>query len=722
MLPIRRLLAALFFCLVMGMLAVALALQTPWLGLQIQVNEAGEIRVLAAGGPAASLPLGAVLVSVQSGAQKINLIKEDLMEEPDIVNDYLEMDAFFARQSAIVDLLVRPGLTLVWQAQGQTELAHTQVKPTDRPLRSLPALFWFQLIVSTAGCLIAVWVWALRPGDWGARMFAVTGLSFPLFAMPAAVYSARELAIDGTLFRWLEALNHWGSVMFGAALVGIFLCSPRRLVGVRWLVGLFTFYNLWWLAETVRLAPDLDWGNRFAVMSEMLGALVLAGVQWVKSRGQPVDRAALRWFILSMLLGSGLFILLIVATASLGLLPPMPQGYAFGFFLVIYIGIALGLGRYRLFDLDVWAYRLLVWLGGALAVVGLDAVFVLMLEWSSAQALAISVWACTLFYLPIRHWLWQKFSSRPGLQLQAVLPDVVTIAFQPVATARQRMWDDLLKRLFHPLEHRALTQANSTLSEAQMVEYGLGLEVPSCAGIGARMLRYPEQGARLFTPADCAYVNALTRLMDQAERARAAQERGALEERQRISRDMHDDVGARLLMLIHHARTPEMAELARAAMQDLRTALGSLDLQSVPLDHALSDWRAEVSDRCEAAGVDLAWSAPPAESSRWFSPRQKAMLERTLRECVTNALKHGHPTKLEVRTVLRVDTLVVQISNDGPVTDPVAWVKGRGLRGMQQRFEEERGQMEWTALDSGGARVLLRLPLDLENTDGNTTG
>jgi hypothetical protein len=46
--------------------------------------------------------------------------------------------------------------------------------------------------------------------------------------------------------------------------------------------------------------------------------------------------------MLSLLLGSGLFILSTVATVSMGWLPPLPQGYAFGFFLFIYIGIGLG--------------------------------------------------------------------------------------------------------------------------------------------------------------------------------------------------------------------------------------------------------------------------------------------------------------------------------------------------------------------------------------------
>ena len=44
-------------------------------------------------------------------------------------------------------------------------------------------------------------------------------------------------------------------------------------------------------------------------------------------------------------------------------------------------------------------------------------------------------------------------------------------------------------------------------------------------------------------------MTAVCELMNQADAGRNAHERGATEERRRIARDMHDDIGARLLML-----------------------------------------------------------------------------------------------------------------------------------------------------------------------------
>jgi signal transduction histidine kinase len=711
-LPTSRLWSVLAACAFASALTVVMALRTPWVGLVLQAQEDGKVNVLSARGPAAAIPPLATMLFLRAGDTQLELGKEDLMEEPDVVDDYVTMDAFFQRQSALTALLMQPALTVGWQSGPDSKVQTSTLTPRQRPLDSLPLVFWFQLAVSVTGCLIAAWVWALRPHEWGVRLFAITGASFPVFAMPAALYSSRELAMDGRWFRALCALNHWGSFMFGAALVALFLCSPQRLVKLRWVAAVFLFYNLWWLAETLRWAPDMDWGNRYAVMSEMLGALALAVLQWVRSRGELVERAALRWFMLSMLLGSGLFILLMVATASLGWLSPLPQGYAFGFFLVIYIGIALGLGRYRLFDLDRWAYRLLVWLGAAMAVLGLDALFALWFGWPSSSALALAAWIFTLVYLPLRNWSWQKFSRQHKLKLHELLPDVLGIALQPALPLRENLWDDLLKRLFQSLEQKTSSPAEPSASAgARIVENGLGLQIPACVGMQARELRYQAQGARLFAPGDCHFVDTLVLLMEQTESSLAAQERVVLQERQRIARDMHDDVGARLLMLIHRAKTPAEAELARAAMQDLRTALSALDTHSVPLAHALADWRAEASDRCEAAGLMLRWPVEPDLTNPWLSAHQKALLERAMRESITNALKHGQAQQIEIACLLQGQTVTLQISHDGPPTTPEHWTQGRGLRGMQHRLQEEGGTLVTEARAAGGTLTTICLPL-----------
>ncbi len=711
--PSRWLFAALAYAMATVALGIGLSIQAPWLGLRLTAAD-GAVRVLASQGPSAAVPAGARLLALKGRGDRdeervIALQAEDVIEEPDVMGSYAQMDGFFARQQHIAAVLALPQVSLLWEAAGTT--AQTLVTPRDRPISALPVLFWFQVVVSVTGCLIACWVWVLRPRDWGARMFGITGLLFPVFAMPAAVYSGRELALHGDLFFALSALNHWGSSMFGAALIALFMAHPRPLVRPLHMAWPFVVFNLWWLLDVFRLAPSPASGMQLLVVTEMLLAMAFAAVQWRQSRGDPLNRASLRWFILSMLVGSGLFILLIITTAMLGWLAPLPQGYAFGFFLFIYVGIALGLRRYRLFDLDEWAFRMLLWLGGALAVVGVDALLVLALDWSAGPALGASLWICGALYFPARQWLWQRLAHRPGMQLHELMPDVVRIAFQPSRQAQEQAWQDLLRRLHDPLHLQ--TAADFTQPHAQIQEGGLVLQVPACGGLSAHRLSYPARGQRLFSTKDATFVNALCQLLNEAESSRDAHERGARDERKRIARDMHDDVGARLLMLIHRAQSPELTDLARAAMNDLRTALNVMDANAIPWADALADWRAEATARCDAAGVALHWRAPQQPAGELAS-RQKSVIERALRESLTNALKHGQPRQVEISVALDATRLVVQVRNDGLPTRPAQWAEGRGLRGMRHRLEEYGARLQAHTLPDGRTEVALHLPLALE--------
>jgi signal transduction histidine kinase len=169
---------------------------------------------------------------------------------------------------------------------------------------------------------------------------------------------------------------------------------------------------------------------------------------------------------------------------------------------------------------------------------------------------------------------------------------------------------------------------------------------------------------------------------------------------------------------MHHAKSPELADLARAAMQDLRTALAALDSQPVLLGHALADWRAEASARCEAANVTLHWHAPSPDLDVMLTARQKAVMERCLRESLTNALKHGGPKQIDIQATLVAEVLTLQIGHDGPRTTPSAWTEGRGLRGMKHRLQEVHGAMTLTPRSDGGTQTVLQLPLGAADFHG----
>ncbi len=117
-------------------------------------------------------------------------------------------------------------------------------------------------------------------------------------------------------------------------------------------------------------------------LAETTTALLLGVVQWVRSRREPVNRAGLRWFILVSLAGCSLFVFLVVAPPLLGLAQTglVSQGYAFAFFNVMHVGLALGLLRYKVLNLDRWSYYIWLWLSGMLLLLALDVVILRLLQ------------------------------------------------------------------------------------------------------------------------------------------------------------------------------------------------------------------------------------------------------------------------------------------------------------------------------------------------------
>jgi signal transduction histidine kinase len=699
--PSLALLAVAMFCLAVAISLTAVFLDQPWLGLNLQSSGEGDAAFvqLAEAAPHAlpPIPPEVRVLQLSGGADRLTLLPTDLIEEPDFFDTYAQMDDFFARQSLLSRLLRSTAVTVVWQS-GDLPPQSSVLLPRHRPLSSTGMAYWYQLLVGFAALLIATWVFVLRPGYWGTRLFLMTGISFVLFTATAAVYSSRELALPGDLFRFLSSLNHLGANAFGCALAGLFLMYPRPLVRPRTLLWLPVVFGCWFVLDATHLAPDQDWGSRLPIMAQMLMAIGMGVLQWCATRGKPVERASLLWFALSSLASCSLFVLLVYVPSFFGLFAPLPQAYAFGLFLVMYLGIALGLSKYRLFDLGEWAYRVILWLAGIAAVMAMDATL-LTAGLGPSLSLGTTVLLVGAVYFPFRQWLMQRLLRRRGAHLDSLLPEITRITFLADSADQQAAWSDLLQGLFDPLE---LALASPGVAQplgvaqpkgAHVQDDGLVLQVGGFANLAPCTLRYAGNGARLFSTRDAQWASALCELMADMLSGRLGYEAGVAQERLRISRDLHDNIGARLLKMIHLLRGTPTADVARDAMKDLRTSIAALDAQPVALTDALADWCAEAGERCEAAHCSLQWDHQSVLTDKPLSPHTKATLEAVVRELLSNALKHASPSRLVVLFTLRDERLRLQLRHDGAVSAPESWQDGYGMRNLRSRLQEKGGTL-----------------------------
>ena len=345
------------FAALLTLAVIYIATAQPWLGLRLARDPAaGAVMIshVAAGGPAAAIQPGRLLISVGG----IALEPDDLVDEPDTLDAYSTYARVLARQGELRRVLLARQVALRLGPGGAA--VETITPAPGRPVGALPLTFWSQIFAGASGFLIGVWVWSLRTSELSGRLMAIGGFGLLVMIFPAAIYSTRELALDPLLFRWLSAIDHFGALGFGVAMVALFYVYPRRLVPLRMLLVLPCVFGAWWVADTAWIVFEgAPFGFHLGALILMLLFLPAAALQYMKTGNDPAQRAALRWFALAVFLGTGAFITLIVLPNVIGRQQLIDQAHAFPLFIIVYGGVALGVARYRLFELERWAFGVL---------------------------------------------------------------------------------------------------------------------------------------------------------------------------------------------------------------------------------------------------------------------------------------------------------------------------------------------------------------------------
>lgn len=713
--PVRATLAAALACVLICAAGAATLRTVPWLGLNLAAdtsNDTVAVTSVDAGGPAAVALAGRVPATL-TAIDGLALTATDRIEEPDFLESYSRVRTLFAAQSAAVAALSDAPVRLTFKgADGRTFEA--EVTPSKRPVTDLPVLFWLQMMFGAGAALIGAWVWSLRRQDLGVVMFGLTGLGLLFSTAAAAIYSSRELALDGGLFRMLSGMNHLGAQMFGAGMVALFCLYPKRIVSNRVLVLIGGVIALWWIGDTAHLTFNPQIGSYLPVMIETVAIFALIAIQWWINRKDPLARAAMRWFGLSVVVGIGGYVFGNALPVLLNQAPALPQGLLLGSFLLIYIGLALGLGRYRLFQLDQFAYRTVFYAGGALGVLAFDAALIFALQVERVAALGVSLLLIGLLYLPARDALWRRLTARRRTEPDDLFGWVVEAALAP-PTERQWRWRELLSRLFEPLE---IDAADTVFAAPAILEDGLSMGIPATSAGPALVLRFARGGRSLFTAEDLAAARQAVGLLAQADASRLAYERGATEERRRIAQDLHDDVGARLLSGLHKTDLPQTRGALREAIAEIRLVVSGLAGEGRPLDDVFADLRHEAFERLAAAGVALDWplDEPSDAPSVEIDYSVQKALRSALREMVSNTIRHAQATSMSIRVARQGERLTLTARDDGVglrpdqprAADGIGL--GLGLSGLAKRLEALGGALRLPPTAKG---MTLELEVDL---------
>ena len=185
-------------------------------------------------------------------------------------------------------------------------------------------------------------------------------------------------------------------------------------------------------------------------------------------------------------------------------------------------------------------------------------------------------------------------------------------------------------------------------------------------------------------------------------------------ERKRIAADLHDDLGAKLLTIVHTSDSERISTLAREALEEMRLSVRGLTGRPVRLADALGDWRAEVVSRLAQAGIEGEWDAPE-DLPQTLSARAYVQTTRILREATSNIIKHSGATHCSVTaSIVDKDFLfVVQDNGDGISSENDGRLdRGHGLASMKNRAKQLQGQCLVESGPGYGTVIRLTVPLD----------
>lgn len=213
-----------------------------------------------------------------------------------------------------------------------------------------------------------------------------------------------------------------------------------------------------------------------------------------------------------------------------------------------------------------------------------------------------------------------------------------------------------------------------------------------------------------------ATVQQINRQRRQKREQQAQVQKQLQQERERISRDLHDNIGAYTSALIagvnrikktgeNADELKELNEYAGSIMGYLRETIWVLNNEHITLTaftDRFKNYAARIIKNYPGLAVSFNISI---EKERELSPQQSLNLFRMMQEALQNACKHAHATAITI-TVASAEKIKITVADNGKGITSTNNGDSYGLQNMQQRAAEINFSFELA--DDNGTTVILQ--------------
>lgn len=218
----------------------------------------------------------------------------------------------------------------------------------------------------------------------------------------------------------------------------------------------------------------------------------------------------------------------------------------------------------------------------------------------------------------------------------------------------------------------------------------------------------------------------LQRYAEQAESLAVA------EERNRMSREMHDTLGHRLTVSIVQLEgagrllerdTPRAGQMIQTVREqlveglaELRSTLASLRNSGLTGTSLRKSLQTLVDEYAEATGLAVHLSIP--ENLLALDEARRMTIYRAAQEALTNAQRHAAASAVWLKVEQTSSAVTLCVEDDGTGMPAADFTPGIGLRGMQERAQQLGGSLTIDTSSRGGVRLALTIPLQKEEANG----
>ncbi len=201
---------------------------------------------------------------------------------------------------------------------------------------------------------------------------------------------------------------------------------------------------------------------------------------------------------------------------------------------------------------------------------------------------------------------------------------------------------------------------------------------------------------------------------------RIEQERMLNQERVRIARDLHDDVGTGLAKIVimaenstleqDHESIRAIAETAQEVIDSVRSIVWVMKSNDDRLATTIGYVQEKVSDLMKDKGIDFTYDEMLTRE-RSIDPITMRNIVLAVKEIATNVVRHSGARSVAMYVRDTQHVLTIDIRDDGKGFDAGARRTGNGLHNISERMAESGGIVTIESASSAGTRIVLTIPL-----------